>query len=186
MPARGLVNPRPRLRVVRETPATMTVDADNGLGLVVSHKALEAAMEKAETVGFGWVGVRHSNHFGIAGYYAVKALERDMICCVMTNTPPLVSPPRGAGKMLGTNPLAVAFPGLEEPPVVIDMATGAISYGVAEDAARQGCLLPQGLIADGKGTPSTRPEDVTGDGSLLPLGHDRVHGEHKGYSARAP
>lgn len=182
---RGLINPRPHLKVVREAAATMTIDADNGLGLVVGPKANELAMKKAAGAGTGWVSVRHSNHFGIAGYYVVKALERDMIGIVMTNTPPLVSPLWGAGKMLGTNPIATAFSGMEEPPVVIDMATSAISYGAAEAAARAGRALPEGLIADAEGAQSTRPEDVSEDGSLLPLGYDRAHGGHKGYCLSA-
>jgi LDH2 family malate/lactate/ureidoglycolate dehydrogenase len=182
---RGLINPRPNLKVVRERAATMTVDGDNGLGLVVGPKANELALKKAEEAGTGWVSVRHSNHFGIAGYYTVKALEREMLGIVMTNTPPLVSPLWGAGKMLGTNPISVAFPGLEEPPVVIDMATSAISYGVAETAARANRELPEGLVADHEGAPSTNPEAVTEGGSLLPLGYDRAHGGHKGYCLSA-
>jgi LDH2 family malate/lactate/ureidoglycolate dehydrogenase len=181
----GLINPRPRMRVVRESPSTLTLDGDNGLGLVVGPRAHELVLRKAEAVGTGWACVRHSNHFGIAGYYSVKALRHDMIGWTMTNTPPLVSPLWGADKMLGTNPLAVAFPGLEEPPVVIDMATSGVSFGVAETAAREGRALPAGLIADADGRPSTRAEDVKQGGSLLPLGQDRAHGGHKGYCLAA-
>jgi L-2-hydroxycarboxylate dehydrogenase (NAD+) len=181
----GLINPRPQMRVIRESPGTMTVDGDNGLGLVIGPRAHKLALKKAEEVGSGWVSVRHSNHFGIAGYYSVQALQYDMIGWTMTNTPPLVSPLWGADKMLGTNPLAVAFPGLEEPPVVIDMSTSAISFGTVESAAREGHTLPGGLVADAEGRPSVRPEDVTEGGSLLPLGHDRAHGGHKGYCLSA-
>lgn len=185
MLTRGLINPRPRVRVVRESPGTLTVDGDNGLGLVVGPRAHELTLRKAEAVGTGWACVRNSNHFGIAGYYSVRALRQDMICWTMTNTPPLVSPLWGADKMLGTNPLAVAFPGLEEPPVVIDMATSGVSFGVVESTARAGEALPSGLVADSEGRPSTRPEDVTQGGSLLPLGHDLAHGGHKGYCLAA-
>ncbi|MEP7342309.1 MAG: Ldh family oxidoreductase [Acidobacteriota bacterium] len=178
---RELINSKPQMRIVRETAGTVTVDGDNGLGLVVGPKANELAMQRAEAVGTGWASVRHSNHFGVAGYYSMKALERDMIGWAMTNTPPLVSPLWGAGKMLGTNPISVAFPGSESPPILIDMATSAISYGIVETATRAGSSLPEGLIVDRMGGASTWPEDVANGGSLSPLGGDRAHGGHKGY-----
>jgi len=77
-------------------------------------------MDKAEQYGSGWVSVCNTNHFGIAGYYPLKALERDLIGWAMTNTTKLVAPLWGAERMLGTNPLAIAFPGYKEPPIVID------------------------------------------------------------------
>lgn len=185
MLTRGLVNPRPQVRTVRGLPATASVDGDNGLGLVVGVKANELAMEKAEAVGAGCVFVMNSNHFGIAGYYVYRALSRDLVGWAMTNTPPLVSPLWGAERMLGTNPIAVAFPGREEPPVVIDFATSAVSFGVAENAIRAGKELPEGLMIDPEGNPTTRPEEVVKGGALLPLGGDRVYGGHKGYCLAA-
>lgn len=185
MLTRGLVNPRPEVRTVRGLPATASVDGDNGLGLVVGVKANELAMEKAEAVGASSVFVMNSNHFGIAGYYVYRALSRDLIGWAMTNTPPLVSPLWGAERMLGTNPIAVAFPGGAEPPVVIDFATSAISFGVAENAVRAGAELPEGLIIDAEGNPTTRPEEVVKGGALLPLGGDRLYGGHKGYCLAA-
>lgn len=182
---RGLINPRPQIKTVRELPATAVLDADNGLGLVVGPRANEMAMEKAEAVGSGWVSVCHSNHFGIAGYYPFKALERDLIGWAMTNTPPLVSPLWGAERMLGTNPLALAFPGKDEPPVVIDMSTSGVSYGVVEMAVRNGKTLPEGLLIDRDGRPTSQPADFVNGGALLPLGGDRVSGGHKGYCLAA-
>ena len=115
---RGLINPRPQLRVVRETPSTARVDGDNGLGLVVGPRSVRIAMDKADAVGSGSVAVGNSNHFGIGEYYALQGLPRDMIVWAMTNSPPQVAPLWGAEKMLGTNPMAIAFPGGEEPAVV--------------------------------------------------------------------
>src|SRR5436189_3083331 len=88
----GEMNPRPRVRVVRETPSTATVDGDGGLGLVVGPRANEIAMAKAAEVGSGWVAVRNTNHFGIAGYYVLRALERDLVGWAMTNSSALVAP----------------------------------------------------------------------------------------------
>ncbi|HXM49775.1 MAG TPA: Ldh family oxidoreductase [Pyrinomonadaceae bacterium] len=181
----GHANPRPRLSIVREMPGTATIDGDNGLGLVIGSQANAVALDKAEMVGSGWVSIRNSNHFGIAGYYAYQALARDMIGWTMTNTTPQVAPLWGIEKMLGTNPIAIAFPGKLEPPVVIDMATSAVSFGFVECARQQGRDLPDGLAVDSEGRATHRPEDMMNDGSLLPLGQDRAHGAHKGYCLSA-
>jgi len=111
----GRINPRPKLSIVRESASTATVDGDNGLGLVVGPRANAIAMAKAAEAGSGWVSVRNTNHFGIAGYYVLEALERDLIGWAMTNSTKLVAPLWGAERMLGTNPIAIAFPGFEEP-----------------------------------------------------------------------
>lgn len=185
MLSRGLINPRPQIKTLRDHPATAVVDADNGLGLVVGPRANEMAMDKAAAAGSGWVSVCHSNHFGIAGYYTFKALERDLVGWAMTNTPALVSPLWGAERMLGTNPLSVAFPGKDEPPVVIDMSTSGVSYGVVEMALRNERPLPEGLLIDNEGHPSSRPADFVKGGALLPLGGDRLSGGHKGYCLAA-
>jgi LDH2 family malate/lactate/ureidoglycolate dehydrogenase len=181
----GRINPRPDVRIVRELPGTATVDGDNGLGLVVGPKANAIAMDKACAVGSGWVSVRNTNHFGMAGYYTLQALKRDLIGWAMTNSTKLVAPLWGAERMLGTNPLAVAFPGHEEPPVVIDMATSATAYGKIEIALRAGKDIPEGWALDRDGRPAARPQQMIDGGALVPLGGDRDHGGHKGYCLSA-
>ncbi|WP_448519834.1 Ldh family oxidoreductase [Rhodoflexus sp.] len=181
----GRINPKPNIRIVREKLSTATVDGDNGLGLVVGPKANEIAMEKAEKAGSGWVSVCNTNHYGIAGYYVLEALKRDMIGWAMTNSTKLVAPLWGAERMLGTNPIAIAFPGLEEPPIVIDLATSAAAYGKIEIARRAGKPVPEGWIIDNQGNMSTNPMDMINGGALLPLGSDREHGGHKGYALSA-
>src|SRR3954467_5584362 len=153
----GRINPKPNIRIVREKYSVATVDGDNGLGLVVGPKANEIAMEKAERHGSGWVSVRNTNHFGMAGYYPLKALERDLIGWAMTNTTKLVAPLFGAERMLGTNPIAIAFPGFKEKPIVIDLATSAAAYGKIEIARRKGKPVPRGWIIDKNGNMSTNP-----------------------------
>jgi LDH2 family malate/lactate/ureidoglycolate dehydrogenase len=138
-------------------------------------------MDKAETAGSGWVSVRNTNHFGIAGYYPLQALKRDLIGWAMTNATKLVAPLWGAERMLGTNPIAIAFPGLEEPPIVIDMATSATAYGKIEIAARTGQPLAPGWAVDRDGVMTSDPQGMIDGGALLPLGGDREHGGHKGY-----
>jgi L-2-hydroxycarboxylate dehydrogenase (NAD+) len=178
----GQVNARPQPRIVRETLTTATVDADNGLGLVVGPRANEIAMDKAADAGSGWVAVRNTNHFGIAGYYVLRALERDLIGWAMTNSSALVAPLFGSTRMLGTNPLAIAFPGDEEPPIVIDLATSAVAFGKIEIARRKGLPIPEGWAIDASGGPATDPQAVYDGGALLPLGSTRELGGHKGYA----
>ena len=181
MLSEGRINPKARVKVVRATESTATVDGDNGLGLVVGPEANHMAMEMAEKAGSGWVSVRNTNHFGIAGYYVLKALERDLIGWAMTNTTKLVAPLWGAERMLGTNPIAIGFPGNTEPPFVLDMATCAAAYGKIEIAQRKKEAIPQGWAIDAEGRGTTSPEDMIQGGALLPLGSDRERGGHKGY-----
>jgi len=175
------INPKPKIKILREKASVATIDGDNGLGLVVGPKANEIAMDKAEQHGSGWVSVCNSNHFGIAGYYPLKALERDLIGWAMTNSTKLVAPLWGAERMLGTNPLAIAFPGYKEPPIVIDMATSAVAYGKIEIALRKQAPVPKGWIINKRGGDTTDPQDMIDGGAQLPLGSDREMGGHKGY-----
>jgi L-2-hydroxycarboxylate dehydrogenase (NAD+) len=177
----GLINPKPKMKILRSTLSTATLDGDNGLGLVVGPQANQIAMDMAEKAGSGWVSIRNTNHFGIAGYYVLKALERDLIGWAMTNSTKLVTPMFGAERMLGTNPIAIAFPGKEEPPIVIDMASCAAAYGKIEMARRKGEPIPEGWGINSEGRATTNPDDVVSGGALLPLGSDRERSGHKGY-----
>jgi LDH2 family malate/lactate/ureidoglycolate dehydrogenase len=178
----GRINPRPRPQVVRETASTATLDGDNGLGLVVGPLANDICMDKATGAGSGWVSVRNSNHYGIAGWYAMQGLGRDLINWSMTNATGLVAPIFGAERRLGTNPIAIAFPGQHEPPIVIDMATTAAAYGKLEIAKRKGNKIPIGWAIDKHGRDTDDPDDMIDGGALLPLGSDRLRSGHKGYA----
>src|SRR5882672_5751523 len=111
----GKINARPNIKIVREKASVATVDGDNGLGLVVGPKANEIAMDKAEKFGSGWVSVCNTNHYGIASYYSLEALKRNQIGWSMTNSTKLVAPLWGGERMLGTNPISIAFPGHKNP-----------------------------------------------------------------------
>lgn len=177
----GRINPRPEIKIVRGKGSVATVDGDNGLGLVVAPKCMEIAMQKAKDHGSGWVSVLHTNHYGAAGYYPVMALKEDLIGLCMTNTTKGVAPFNGAEKMLGTNPIAIAFPGLEEPPVLIDIASSTVSYGKVEIAKRKGESVPEGWCIDKDGHATLDPAELIGGGALLPLGSDKDGSGHKGY-----
>lgn len=181
----GRLNPKPDIKIVHETPSTAVVDGDRGLGLVVAPRAMQVAMEKAEKVGTGWVSVRNSNHFGIAGYHAMLPLEKDMIGWTMTNAGPLVAPTFSLDKLLGTNPIAVAVPAGTYPPFVADFASTAVAYGKFEILQRKSLPAPLGWAQDAEGNPTTDSNAVKSGGGLLPLGSDREHGSHKGYGLGA-
>lgn len=176
------VNAAPDIAITHETPSTAVIDGDAGLGLVVAPYAMKVAIEKARNVGTGWVSVGNSNHFGIAGYHAMLALEEDMIGIAMTNASALVAPTYSAERMLGTNPIAVAIPAGNQPPFVADMATTTAANGKLEILQRKNETAPEGWIQDKNGKSSTDAHALKSGGSLLPLGSDREHGSHKGYA----
>jgi len=175
----------PEIRVLHETPSTATVDGGSGLGLVVAPKAMQIAIDKAKAVGSGWVSVQNSNHFGIAGYHALMALEHDMIGIALTNASPLVAPTFSVERLLGTNPICVAVPAGAEPPFVADMATTTAANGKLEILQRKNGVAPLGWIQDKNGHGATDPHLLKAGGALLPLGGDREHGSHKGYALGA-
>jgi len=179
------INATPNIKIVHETPTTATIDGDAGLGLVVAPFAMKVAIEKAEKYGSGWVSVKNSNHFGIAGYHALMAVEKDMIGISMTNASPLVAPTYANERLLGTNPMCYAFPAGKYPPVIVDMATAAAANGKLEIAQRANKDIPDGWVQDKDGVNSNNPNELKTGGSLLPLGSDKDHGSHKGYGLSA-
>lgn len=179
------VNACAKIKIIHETPSTATIDGDSGLGLVVAPRAMQVAIDKAKQVGTGWVSVQNSNHFGIAGYHAMMALEYDMIGICMTNASPLVAPTFSIERLLGTNPICVAVPAGNEPAFVADLATTTAANGKLEILQRKGGVAPMGWIQDKMGKSSTDPHELKAGGALLPLGGDREHGSHKGYALGA-
>ncbi|NHE59000.1 Ldh family oxidoreductase [Cyclobacterium plantarum] len=177
----GRINPRPRLQLIREKHAVVTVDGDNGLGLVIGPKCMEIAIEKAREYGTGSVAVSHTNHFGAAGYYPLMAVKHDFIGMSMTNTSKGVAAFNGKEKMLGTNPVAMAFPTLKEPVVLMDFASSTVAYGKVEIAKRAGKKVPIGWCLDENGQATEDPERMINGGALLPLGSSRDGSGHKGY-----
>lgn len=179
----GRINPTPNIQVVHQTPSTAVIDGDGGLGLVVGPRALDLASEKATAVGTGWVAVRNSNHFGIAGYHALRAVARGQIGLAMTNASPLVAPTRALKRLLGTNPIAVAIPAGDEPPFVADLATTTAANGKLEILQRKGLDAPLDWLQDAAGQPTPDAHGVAKGGALRPLGGDTA--SHKGYALGA-
>lgn len=180
--ARELITLNAPLSVVHETASTIAFDGNNGFGLVVAPRAMARCIEKALESGICLATVRHSNHFGIAGAYALMAAERGLGGMAMTNSSPLVVPLHGSHSMLGTNPLAFAVPtgpDPDDPPLVVDLATSTVAWGKIEVARRANSPIPSGWALDGDGRPTTDPHAAR---HLTPLGGDKAHGGHKGYA----
>jgi len=181
----GIMLPHPEIKTTVETPATATIDAGAGLGQPVAYAAMNKAIEKAKAVGAGFVTVRNSNHYGIAGYYAMMALKHDCIGISMTNADVLVVPTFGRDAMMGTNPIAVAAPAGKERPFVMDMATSTVPRGKLEVYERLSKKMPIGWATDEAGVSTGDAHHVLENlkkragGGLLPLGGEGE--EFSGY-----
>ena len=184
----GMMVARPNIEIVHETPCTALVDGGAGLGQPVGIRGMKLAIKKAQEMGVGFVAVRNSNHFGIAGYYSMMALEQEMIGISMTNAAVLVVPTFGKDAVLGTNPISVAAPTGEERPVVLDMATSTVSRGKLEVYDREEKPLPLGWATDEHGVATTDARRVLDNllartgGGLLPVGGEgELLRGYKGY-----
>ena len=178
---KGLIDPTSPIKTLKESPATLALDGGNGLGQVVAYRAMSRCIEMADTAGIAITTVRNSNHFGIAGYYAMMALPQDMIGISLTNSQPLVAPTYGLKRTLGTNPIAVAVPAGEEHPYVLDMATSIVPIGKVTVYDKAGEKIPQGWGINKSGELTREPEEVIRDGALLPLGGPAELRGYKGY-----
>jgi LDH2 family malate/lactate/ureidoglycolate dehydrogenase len=172
----GAVNTRPNIRVIEERAAMALVDGDNGMGHLVMRRAAAIAIDKARNAGVAWVGTRWSNHAGPASLYARMPLAHGMAGLYLAVGNANHLPPWGGIDMLlSTNPIAVAIPTREEPPVVLDMATTVAAYGKVKTYAQRGLAMPEGWMIDREGRPITDPKRAE-EGFLLPIGGYKGYG----------
>jgi LDH2 family malate/lactate/ureidoglycolate dehydrogenase len=172
---KNMLNPSAAIKVESESEATVLVNGNNNFGSVIGTKALDIALEKAKEQGAAIVGVKGSNHFGTGAYYALKAIEKDMILLVMSNASQTMPPTGGIRPFIGTNPLAIGVPSGEEPPFILDMATSVVARGKIIVAAQKGEDIPVGWAVDKEGKPTTDAEAAL-EGSVLPLGGPKGYG----------
>lgn len=179
--------PVTKFEIVRETPTTAVVDGNDGMGMVVAHKAMNMAIAKAKKYGMGMVVARNSTHYGIAGYYATMAAKQNMIGITGTNARPSIAPTFGVENMLGTNPLTFGMPTDEEFPFVLDCATSITQRGKIEYFARNNKDTPAGMVIDENGSAMTESKQIltdltNGKAALAPLGGiGEEMGGYKGY-----
>ncbi|XP_076460466.1 putative oxidoreductase YjmC [Babylonia areolata] len=178
--SRGATRQEPE--VVKETVATALVDGHNLLGPVVGRFSMDLAIQKAKDVGIGWVSVRGSNHFGIAGWYSMRAQDQGLLGMAFTNTSPQLVPTRSRQQTLGTNPISLAAPANNGDSMVLDMATTVVAFGKVEMKKTLNQDVPLGWGVDSTGKPSTDPDKVmAADGGLMPLGGPEETSGYKGY-----
>jgi LDH2 family malate/lactate/ureidoglycolate dehydrogenase len=184
----GLIRGGVQPTVLHETPVSLVLDAEGGMGLSIGKHAMEKVIAMAKKNGFGVCAIRNSNHFGIAGFYAEMAAGQDMIGVAMTNTAALGVPTFARKAMFGTNPLAFAAPGLDGKMFSLDMAATTVTRGKVEVYAREGKRLPAGWAVDTRGLGTGDPAGLLDDmlnqrgGGLLPLGGEgEGFGGYKGY-----
>ena len=185
----GYMLPKAKPVIEKESPVIANINAMNGLGQPVGVLGMKTAIEKARNTGVGIVTVFGSNHYGFAGYYAMMALEHDLIGISMTNSEPLVVPTFSKNAMIGTNPIAFASPTKTEKPWVMDLATSVVPSGKLEVHDRLGKDIPPGWATDEDGKSTDNPSQVLtnlyrglGEGGIFPLGGEgELHGGHKGY-----
>lgn len=184
----GIIDPRGEPTVVFETPLSLVVDGNNGVGQYVAKVSMGKVIEKARTCGIGMASVRNSNHYGIAGYYAEMAVKNGLVGISLTNTAPMVVPTFSKRALLGTNPIAFAFPICGGYPILIDMSTSVVARGKLEVYSRLRKEIPKGWAVDETGHTTSNPERVLTNlrerrgGGLLPLGGEsEAFGGHKGY-----
>ena len=184
----GVMVPDAAIEVLADTPTSIVLHAHGAMGAPVSARAMRAVIRKAVSAGAAFGCVRDSNHFGIAGYYAMMAIEHNMIGIAMTNTAALGVPTFGRQVMFGTNPIAFAAPAHRQPAFVLDMATTVVTRGKIEVYDRLDEPLPLGWAVDKSGRPATDAHRILEDmfhrvgGGIMPLGGSgELHGGHKGY-----
>jgi len=176
------------IKVLKETPNTLLISGGDGLGQVIGYKAMKLVIDKALKNNVAFAAVRDSNHYGIAGYYSMMALEHDLIGLSITNSAPLVVPTHGKDLVVGTNPISIAVPAGKELPFVLDMATSTVPRGKLEVYEREGKTMPITWATDELGNPTQDIPRVLANlldkkgGGLLPLGGaEEEGGGHKGY-----
>ena len=183
----GTLLPETKMDIVKDTPTTVVMDANNGMGMVASYHMMEMLIEKAAKYGMAGGAVYNSTHYGIAGYWTTMAEKAGMIGITGTNARPSVAPTWGVEPMMGTNPLTFTMPTDEEFPFNFDCATSTIQNGKIEFYARSGKPTPEGLVVtkDG-GTMSDSAKILTemraGNCALLSVGGlGEATGGYKGY-----
>jgi L-2-hydroxycarboxylate dehydrogenase (NAD+) len=181
---KGQINPITEFEIIKEGPTTTVIDGHNGMGQVIAKRAMRTAIDKARKFGLGMSVVRNSNHYGIAGYYALMAVEEGMIGITGTNARPSIAPTFGVENMLGTNPMTFGMPTDEDFPFVLDCATSITQRGKIEYYARIGKTMPEGWVISEDGNSKTDPVIVLDDllkgtAALTPLGG--IGEEQAGY-----
>ncbi len=184
----GVMKSLAEIQIIKETPNTLLISGGDGLGQVIAYKTMKLVIDKARKNNIAFAAVRDSNHYGIAAYYSMMALEHNLIGISATNSAPLVVPTNGKNLVMGTNPISIAVPAGKERPFVLDMACSTVPRGKLEVYEREGKAMPITWATDEMGNATPDVSRVLANllekkgGGLLPLGGaEEERGGHKGY-----
>lgn len=172
---KNLVNPIAKIKILKDKGAMLHVDGDNGMGSVVTLKALQLGIERAKEFGSCSVGITHSNHYGAGAYYVREAVRNNLTCHLYGNAPPTMAPWGGIRPYLGTNPYSFGVPAGRYPAVILDMASSVVARGKIILAAKEGKDIPEGWAIDTQGKPTTNAQAAL-DGSVLPFAGPKGYG----------
>ncbi len=170
------VNPRPNIRILKESETITLLDGDSGFGQLLGTKAMTMAIDKAQKMGVGIVALRNGSHLGALAFYSMLAADRDMIGLAITNGAPVMNAWGGASRAIGNNPLSFAIPTMGESPIVLDMAQSVVGLGKVRVAAKKNEKIPRDWGTNAKGESTDDPNEVLQGGSLLPIGGPKGYG----------
>lgn len=167
----GLLNLPTQVNLITDEGAIAHIDGNNGLGQVGAAEAMRICINKARNHGVALALIRNTNHIGFLGYYTLMAAAEGMIGICATNAAPAIAPWGGTEPFFGTNPLSIAAPLADCPPIVLDMSSSVVARGKIRRAHRLNEDIPEGWALDETGKPTTDPVEAF-KGTLLPIaGH---------------
>lgn len=169
----GIMNPKPNVQILKETPAIISIDADRSFGPVVTKMAMNCVMEKAKNVGIGWGLIRNTTHQGAMGYYSLMAAEQDMVGIAIVCGAPNMAPVGARSAGVANSPISIGVPGKNRDAMILDMATSVAAGGKIKLAVDKGIPIPEGWGLDQSGDPTTDPNLAV---TYLPFGGPKGSG----------
>ncbi len=170
-----LINPKPKIKTKKISNSISLIDADNSIGFVAADIGIKKAIQNAKKTGFGLVGIKNSGHYGLSGYYAQQAVEKNLITMIYTNAPPAIAPHGASKSLFGTNPICFGCPSGSKVPFILDTSISMINRGKIRVAARNREKIPEGVALDNHGNPTTNAEKAL-KGVQLPIAGFRGSG----------
>tara|TARA_A100001015_G_scaffold319688_1_gene443403 strand:- start:5440 stop:6450 length:1011 start_codon:yes stop_codon:yes gene_type:complete len=170
-----LINPKPKIKTKKISNSISLIDADNSIGFVAADIGIKKAIQNAKKTGFGLVGIKNSGHYGLSGYYAQQAVEKNLITMIYTNAPPAIAPHGSLKSLFGTNPICFGCPSGSKIPFILDTSISMINRGKIRVAARNRKKIPKGVALDKHGNPTTNAEKAL-KGVQLPIAGFRGSG----------
>ena len=170
-----VINPKPKIKIKKISQSITHIDANNSIGFVAGDIGIKQAIKNAKSTGIGLVGIKNSGHYGLSGYYAEKAVKKNLIAFCFTNAPPAIAPHGSKKSLFGTNPICFGAPTSSKVPFILDTSVSVINRGKIRVAAKTGKKIPEGVALDKFGKPTTDAKKALA-GVQLPIAGFRGSG----------